>query len=298
MGQHYYSDHAYKAFSQTAKTKPNSELFNKTVKVENIPTNIVCRESRDSENHPESLAIIIGIDVTGSMSSIIRSILTEELNNIMQILIDKGIKDPQILFCAIGDMYHDSKPAFQATQFESGDDKLISALQELVITGQGGGDAKESYGLMWHFAATKTSIDCFEKRNKKGYLFTIGDEGFHEVYKGNELKMLFGEDGELKYNTLLNNVSNMYNVYHINIEEDTACGKMTSVRTQWENALHERFLNVSNYKEVCKTISSVIGTMESLNMSDVIDTLSNTAQLSVTKLKKEIYKPQNGIVAI
>ena len=73
---------------------------------------------------------------------------------------------------------------------------------------------------------------------------------------------------------------------------------MTSVRTQWENALHERFVNVSNYKEVCKTISSVIGTMESLNMSDVIDTLSNTAQLSVTKLKKEIYKPQNGIVAI
>ena len=37
----------------------------------------------------------------------------------------------------------------------------------------------ESYELALYFAAYKTSCDAWEKRQKKGYLFTLGDERFY-----------------------------------------------------------------------------------------------------------------------
>ena len=75
---------------------------------------------------------------------------------------------------AIGDAECDRAP-LQVTQFEA-DIRLADQLRELWIEGGGGGNRGESYHLPWAFAAMRTSTDCFERRGRKGYLFTIGDE--------------------------------------------------------------------------------------------------------------------------
>jgi hypothetical protein len=86
----------------------------------------------------------------------------------------RPVTDPHILTGAVGDAFYDRAP-LQASQFEA-DIRIAEQTRKLYIEGGGGGNYGESYALPWLFAAEKTSIDCFEKRGKKGFLFTVGDE--------------------------------------------------------------------------------------------------------------------------
>ena len=67
------------------------------------PANMSVRESRDSAEHPESLAIIIALDVTGSMGEVPEAFVRTELPKIVSRIIAAGVKDPQILLLGIGD---------------------------------------------------------------------------------------------------------------------------------------------------------------------------------------------------
>lgn len=140
------------------------------------PKDLKVRESRDSAAHPESNAIMVWLDVTGSMETVVGTI-HKKLPTLMGILTRKAyISDPQILFGAIGDATSDKAP-LQVGQFESGDE-MEGDLSNFFIEGNGGGQypPTESYELAAYVGARKTSIDCFEKRGKKGYCFIIGDE--------------------------------------------------------------------------------------------------------------------------
>ena len=67
------------------------------------PLNVRLRESRDSDAHPESQAVAVLLDVTGSMQSVPR-ILQANLPRLMNLLIEGRYLDhPQILVGAIGD---------------------------------------------------------------------------------------------------------------------------------------------------------------------------------------------------
>src|SRR5262249_20618935 len=132
------------------------------------------RESRDSDVHPESHAVAVLLDVTGSMQTVPR-ILQKSLPRLMGLLIRKGyLEHPQILIGAVGDATCDSAP-LQVGQFESGIE-IEEDLGRLFLEGGGGGQVTESYELAMHFLAHHTSLDCVEKRGKKGYAFLIGDE--------------------------------------------------------------------------------------------------------------------------
>jgi hypothetical protein len=132
------------------------------------------RESRDSPAHPESNAVLIGLDVTGTMSSVVRQIHAS-LPKLMGLLTRKNyLAHPQICFCAIGDAVTDEAP-LQVGQFESGAE-MEGDLSKFWLEGNGGGQAMESYELFAFFGARHTSTDCLEKRGKLGYAFIIGDE--------------------------------------------------------------------------------------------------------------------------
>src|SRR6516162_6519667 len=63
----------------------------------------VTRESRDSDEHPNSLAIAVLFDVTGSMGAVPRG-LQAKLPNLLGLLTDASyVEHPQIMFGAIGD---------------------------------------------------------------------------------------------------------------------------------------------------------------------------------------------------
>ena len=136
------------------------------------PKFIQMREARDSEDHPESLPIIIGLDVTGSMGYLAEKVATEALNEtMMKLYSTNAVKDPALMFAAYGD-YRDESP-LQVTQFES-DIRIAEQLLDLWLEEHGNGDVVPC--LLWYFAAKHTLLDNYKKRGKKGFLFTIGDD--------------------------------------------------------------------------------------------------------------------------
>ena len=81
------------------------------------PLGVALRESRDSDEHPNSTAITVLFDVTGSMHHIPVT-LQRKLPELLGLLLRKGyVVDPQVQFGAIGDATCDSFP-FQIGQWE------------------------------------------------------------------------------------------------------------------------------------------------------------------------------------
>lgn len=132
------------------------------------------RESRDGDDNPNSTAIMLFTDVTGSMGHLAQEILSAMDTVCTELYDRKPVTDPHILTGAIGDAYMDHAP-LQVTQFEA-DIRIADQTRKLYIEHGGGGNYGESYAMPWLFAAEKTAIDCFEKRGRKGFLFTVGDE--------------------------------------------------------------------------------------------------------------------------
>ncbi len=177
------------------------------------------RESCDSEEHPTSYPIIIGLDVTGSMGQVPENLIKEAFPEIMKAVMEKGVEHAQVCFVGIGDHYSDDAP-IQVGQFETSDELTEKWLKAIYIEGGGGGNNGESYQLAWYFAAFHTKIDSFEKRGIKGTLITIGDEPCHGSVQGSVLKQLFGEgEGEMLTSQLLKDVQKKWDIYHINVND-------------------------------------------------------------------------------
>src|SRR5215831_12415893 len=155
------------------------------------PRGVKVRESRDSDAHPESHAVAVLFDVTGSMQGVPR-ILQAHLPKLMGLLIRKGYLDhPQILIGAIGDATCDAAP-LQVGQFESGIE-IEEDLGKLFLEGGGGGHITESYELALYFMARHTALDCLQKRHQRGYLFVIGDEIPYPRVKRCEVAAVIGD---------------------------------------------------------------------------------------------------------
>lgn len=197
--------------SQLFTSRQMEERFN--------PKFINVRESRDSEDHPDSTPIIIGLDVTGSMGYLSAEIAKNGLNEtMMKIYSTNPVKDPQMMFAAIGDV-EDQAP-LQVTQFES-DIRIAEQLLSLWLEGKGG-DSPEDYELLWYFAAEHVYTDSFEKRGKKGFLFTIGDADCHAILKGDHVKEIFGDKFTgATSQRLAKMAGEKFEVFHIHIYKST-----------------------------------------------------------------------------
>lgn len=178
------------------------------------------RVSRDSEEHPNSTPIAIGVDVTGSMGYLSSEIIKNSLNELMKKLYSTHlVEDPQLMFAAIGDAGNDSAP-LQVTQFES-DIRIAEQLMDLWIEGRGG-DSPEDYQLLWYFLAKHTDIDSFNKRGKKGFCFTIGDAGFHRFLSESDFKKVFDDEmPDTSSRDLAEMASEKYELFHIDLKSGT-----------------------------------------------------------------------------
>jgi len=220
----------------------------------------VVRESRDSLVNPQSNAIIIGLDVTGSMGMIADAMAREGLGTLVEeILRRQPVSDPHILACGIGDAYYDDAP-LQVTQFEA-DIRIADQLTMIWLEKGGGGNCHEGYHLPWYFAAQHTQIDCFEKRGKKGYLFTVGDEEPPEELLASHARDIFGDSlqRDLSVNELLTMVSRMYHVFHVVVEEGNyARGNLPRVMKKWTALLGQRVLRLKDYRRLAEVVVSAM----------------------------------------
>ena len=227
------------------------------------PKGVTYRESCDSDDHPNSTPVILGLDVTGSMGNLAATIAKESLKTLMDELYTKQpVSDPHVMFMAVGDAYCDYAP-LQVSQFEA-DIRIAEQLTDIYFEGHGGGNGGESYLLAWYFAARHTKIDSFDKHNRKGFLFTIGDEPNHKVLTKNQVKEIFGDDieSDLTAEELLTEVTRQYEVFHLIVKNGEArYGSVTS----WKKLLDERAMEVTDYTKIPEIVEA---TMEILNGRD------------------------------
>ncbi|SIS91773.1 hypothetical protein SAMN05421786_10390 [Chryseobacterium ureilyticum] len=242
----YGTKSASDIFTQNAKRKAHKAM---------IPNGVSFRESRDSEVHPNTVPIILGLDVTGSMGHIPHELIREGLPKLMGGIIQGGVQDPALLFLGIGDHECDSYP-LQVGQFESGDEELDMWLTRTYIESGGGGNAGESYLLAWYFAAFHTRTDAFEKRNQKGILFTVGDEPCLKVLPASAIREIMGS-GQQTYThyDLLEEAKKRYEIYHINVLHSDQAMR---ANRDWMELLGENCISIKDHKEIPDVIKKII----------------------------------------
>lgn len=246
------------------------------------PLGVKMRESRDSVENPMSNAIIVGLDVTGSMGMIADNIAREGLGKLFtKILDEKPVTDPHLMFMGIGDANWDQAP-LQVSQFEA-DARIIEQLTGMWIEHGGGGNLFESYNLPWYFAALHTAIDCFEKRGRKGYLFTVGDEQAPGNLTKDQIKRFIGDDVQTDPDNakLLRAVQERYHVFHIMIAEGShARGHEDAVRSSWTSFLGQNAIWLKDYRALADTIVAAIAATEGATVSVAPAALAATAHLA------------------
>src|ERR1035437_975246 len=276
MGGSTWSSDSYDKLKSSYSTKTTSQIFTSSKLANDMsPKGVKFRESRDSDAHPETLAIAVFLDETGSMGEIPSYLIREKLDKLIETLIKHGIPHPQVLFGGIGDHHSDSAP-LQVGQFESGTVELNKWLTTLYLEGNGGGQNKESYLLAYLFAARHTSTDTFEKRGVRNLLFTIGDEGCWESLDAETLKNLMGytEDVNVTVEELLNEVQRTYHVFHIHVNNHDQ-----SVIKQWRNLLGERLIILDDYTATAEVIASTVELVHGVDMQSITSTFDAKTKL-------------------
>jgi hypothetical protein len=238
------------------------------------PFDITVRESRDSAEHPASLAIAVLFDVTGSMGSVPRA-LQAKLPQLLGLLLRKGYaQHPQIMFGAIGDATVDRAP-LQIGQFES-DNRMDGDLERILLEGGGGGQKTESYELAMYFMARHTAIDCWEKRRKRGYLFIIGDEMAYPKVKPREVSAWIGDElpQPVPIKDITQELTRSWDTYYL-LPEGASYAGDGQILGFWRELFGQNVIELADLDAVCETIALTIGLGE-----DAIDLDSGLADLA------------------
>ena len=306
LGGGRWSDSDWKSYSTShvaSKSRVEDIYTSKAIVSDLDPKNIKIRESRDSADNPNSTALIVGLDVTGSMGSILDVTARQGLKALAEgVYSRKPISDPHMMFMGIGDVEAGDKSPLQVTQFEA-DIRIAEQLTKIYLEGGGGGNSYESYALPWYFAAMHTSIDCFEKRNKKGYIFTIGDEQPTPYLRGQDIERVFGykpQFDKISAEDLLTMASRQYDVYHIMVEEGSHFRRSgTKVVKEWTELLGQRAIRLSDHKKLGEVIVSTIQIAEGESVDKVVSSWDGSTSVVVAKAIESLSKNvsnSNGLI--
>lgn len=234
------------------------------------PRYIGTRECFDSEDHPNTTPIVVGLDVTGSMGYLAVEIATKALNELIMKLYSTGsVTDPALMCAAYGD-YWDEYP-LQVTQFES-DIRIAEQLLEIYF--ENGGRGMVMPTLLWHFLSQHTNIDAVRKRGEKGFVFTIGDKAMIREDRINDtVKRVIGDDiGSATRDMILQEVEKKFHVFHILIDGD-------------ENAqfMEGRKMIIKRNQIDCipEIIISTIRLQKGMNMSEILSRWDELKQPAV-----------------
>lgn len=247
------------AYTMSAKASGRYEAH-EGLRILDDQGNPMTRESRDSEEHPESTPIVVGFDVTGSMGENPR-ILQRDLKGLFGMLVRKDVvSDPQVAIGAYGDTHCDRVPV-QFSQFES-DNRIDDNLDNVFIEGCGGGNNGEtSTALVW-YVANHVVTDAWEKRKKRGYLFLIGDECALEV-GGDASKRFLGEaePHEITSEMAFDSAREKWDVYFLLV--DNYAAKEQHSRVKYEGLLgKDHVITLETTESAPAVIASVIGFAE------------------------------------
>lgn len=223
------------------------------------------RECRDNDEHPNTMPVILALDVTGSMGGASIAV-AKQLGQIMEdVFSNKDVPDVEFCVMAIGDLAYDREP-IQMGQFES-DIRIAEQLDAIYFEGCGGGNKYESYTAAWYMGLNHCDLDCW-KRGQKGIIITLGDElpNPYLPIRGNRKGLIdaTGDNlqGNIETTDLLPEVREKFNVYHISVN-DSQCSyeynnRNGDVDKEWKGLLGKDCYFVCGLNNLGKTISDII----------------------------------------
>lgn len=237
-------------------------------------------ESRDSVDHPNSVPILVGLDQTGSMGSIPRTV-QKKLSGLLNLLLLRGyVEDPQLAIAAYGDCYTDPiRTTVQFSQFES-DNRIDEALDNLLIYGGGGGNGGETMTGLWYMM-NKVETDAWHKRGKKGYAFFVADEIALDLTP-EQVKGFCGDDvtrddgTPLTVKELAAKIQERWEIFILLIDNGTARGQGSE--RFYKNLFGNRsVLVLQDEDSVSETIALAIGVNEgTVDIDEAEDDLKDT----------------------
>lgn len=255
MGNGNYSIAAHEALLRGRVNLPAEQVFKQTQCHPLMnPKGVKLRESRDGPDHPESQGVVFALDVSGSMGEIPKLMATQQLPNFMKVLMDCKIRDPQVLFMAVGNATSDAAP-LQVGQFESTAELMDQWLTWTFLEGRGGGEG-ESYELGLYFLATHTEMDCMVKRNKRGYLFMTGDETPFPTLSKHIVEGIVGDelDEDLSCEEVVAEVQKTYIPFFIIPDHARA----RRCERRWRDLLGDHVLCLESPVDVCFVAAGAI----------------------------------------
>ena len=293
MGSGSFDSRAYAAFSTSTVGKATGDIYaSRSIHKLLDPKGVTIRESRDSADNPNSTPLIVALDVTGSMGMLADVIAREGLGVLFTNILDrKPISDPHLMFMAVGDANCDRAP-LQVSQFEA-DNRIVEQLTQIYLEHGGGGNKFESYNLPWYFAAFHTKHDSMEKRGKRGYLFTVGDEEAPQALTCAQIKQFIGDDleNELSSLEMLQLAQRSYDVFHVIIEEGNHAWSFgREVKESWYKMLGQRVIALADHKKLAETIVSAIEVAEGVDAGESAGRWGGTAALTVHAAVKDLPK--------
>lgn len=267
MGNARWDDSSWQSYRSVSSTRSVEQNFSQRELHENLnPRNIEIRESCDSAANPFSTPIILGLDVTGSMGFIAQSLATTYLGKLIENILErKPVTDPHMMVMGIGDVAghgmgrHDRAP-LQVSQFEA-DIRIAEQLAQIYVERGGCGNGSESYHLPWHFAANFTKTDCWDKHNRKGYIFTIGDEGVPPDLTPEQLRYVYGKEMPgVSTRDVLRAAQEKYNVYHLVVAEGDYCrhGGLERALNPWRNLLGENAIVLEDHTQLADIVCEIM----------------------------------------
>ena len=238
----------------------------------------VVRECCDSEEHPNTIPVIIGLDVTGSMGrACVKT--AQNLNTIITSLYDK-FDDIEFMIMGIGDLAYDRAP-IQASQFES-DVRIAEHLDKVYMEHGGGGNGFESYTAAWYFGLHHTKLDCW-KRGKKGIIITMGDEPLNPYLPKTPLEKVTGDNLEADVETkdLYELTKEKFDIYHIAIDDIDDCYQhyKTRVDKTFKEVLNEDY-KISTLDKLPSTIVKCIeNSVNGYSTENSVEATNNNSNL-------------------
>jgi len=218
----------------------NQEMFSARALDPMLDPKDVMRECCDTKEHPETIPVILALDVTGSMGQAAVEV-AKRLNVIMTRLYQQ-VKDVEFMVMGIGDLAYDRCP-LQVSQFES-DIRIAEQLDKVYFEFGGGGNSFESYTVAWYFALNHVRLDAW-KRGRKGIIITMGDEGVNPYLPGDRLGEVLGISGmkDVETEELYPLVQEKYDVFHLFVDH-------RSVRSEGYIRTWQQLMEPEFFKEV------------------------------------------------
>lgn len=221
------------------------------------PRKFKVRECCNNDEHPNTIPVILALDVTGSMGDACKE-TAAALGTIITNLYSK-YKDVEICVMGIGDLAYDDAP-IQMSQYES-DVRIAESLDKVYIEFGGGGNKYESYTAAWYMGLYRTKLDCYDKQGRKGIIITMGDEPLNPYLPFEKLNNAAGctEQVDVETDALYEAASKKFDIFHIAVDSPRNCYRRYSdaIAASFGRVLGSR-LKVSSVNGLPEAIESCI----------------------------------------